>query len=51
MKFILAIIKRRSKKAFRIVFLIFLILTTDLVSITGYYGGRLVYEYGVGVEE
>ncbi len=48
---ILAIIKRKSKKAFRIVFLIFLILTTSLVSITGYYGGRLVYEYGVGVEE
>lgn len=48
---ILPLIKRKSKKAFRIIFFIFLILMASLVSITGYYGGKLVYEYGVGVEE
>ncbi len=48
---ILPLVRRKSKRAFRIIFFIFLILTTSLVSITGYYGGRLVYEYGVGVEE
>lgn len=49
---ILFLVKRRkSKKVFRIIFFIFLLLTAVLVSITGYYGGRLVYEYGVGVEE
>lgn len=48
---ILPLVKRKSKKVFRVVFFIFLILTASLVSITGYYGGRLVYEYGVGVEE
>ncbi len=48
---ILPLVKRKSKKAFRVIFFIFLVLFTCLVSITGYYGGRLVYEYGVGVEE
>ncbi len=44
-------IKRRSLKLFRILFFIFLIVMASLVSLTGYYGGRLVYEYGVGVEK
>lgn len=48
---ILPLVKRKSKKAFRIIFFIFLILIASLISITGYYGGKLVYEYGVGVEE
>lgn len=48
---ILPFVKRRSRKVFRIMFFIFLILTAVLVSITGYYGGKLVYEYGVGVAE
>ena len=43
-------IKKRAKKFFRIAFFIALLLTATLVAITGYYGGRLVYEYGVGVE-
>ena len=43
--------QRKSKKVFKIIFFTFLILTAVLVSLTGYYGGRLVYEYGVGVEE
>lgn len=49
--FVLPVIKRKSKKAFRIIFFIFLVLVATLISITGYYGGKLVYEYGVGVEE
>lgn len=49
---ILFLVKRRkSKKVFRIIFFIFLFLTAVFVSLTGYYGGRLVYEYGVGVQE
>jgi uncharacterized membrane protein len=48
---ILPLVRRKSKRAFRIIFFIFLILTMSLVSITGYYGGKLVYEYGVGVHE
>ena len=48
---ILPLVKRKSKKAFRIIFFISLILVASLVSLTGYYGGKLVYEYGVGVEE
>lgn len=48
---ILPLVRRKSKKAFRIIFFIFLILTTTLVSITGYYGGKLVYEYRVGIQE
>ena len=48
---ILPLVRQKSKRAFRIIFFIFLILTTSLVSITGYYGGKLVYEYGVGVQE
>lgn len=43
--------KRLSKKLFKIFFFVSLILIAVLVSISGYYGGRLVYEYGVGVEE
>lgn len=48
---ILILIKKKALKSFRILFFIFLIIMASLVSITGYYGGRLVYEYGVGVEE
>ena len=44
-------IKKKSLKLFKVLFFIFLIILASLVSLTGYYGGRLVYEYGVGVEE
>lgn len=42
---------RKNAKVFRSVFLIFALLIVTFVSITGYNGGRMVYEYGVGVEE
>lgn len=43
--------KRLPRKLFGHLFFISLILVVVLISISGYYGGRLVYEYGVGVEE
>lgn len=43
--------KKKSLRIFRILFLISLMTIALLVSVTGHYGGRLVYEYGVGVEE
>lgn len=48
---VLALIKKKTKSVFRILFIIFLIIVVTLVSFTGYYGGRLVYEYGIGVQE
>lgn len=43
--------KKYSKKLFRASFFILLILTAILVSMCGYFGGRLVYEYGIGIAE
>ncbi|MCB9757454.1 MAG: hypothetical protein H6753_03405 [Candidatus Omnitrophica bacterium] len=37
-------------KYFRFVFLIILLAVVGLVSFTAHHGGRMVYEYGVGVE-
>ncbi len=44
-------IKKEAAKYFRITFLIFLIATAVLVSLGADKGGRMVFEYGVGVEE
>lgn len=43
--------KQEFGKYFRAVFLAFLIGIAGLVSLTGHNGGRMVYEYGVGIEE
>ncbi|MBI1976432.1 MAG: DUF2231 domain-containing protein [Candidatus Omnitrophica bacterium] len=43
-------LKKRSNRWFRFLFLLILIWGVSLVSIGAYYGGRLVYEYGIGVE-
>ncbi len=43
-------LRKRSDRWFRLLFLMTLVWVTSLVSIGAYYGGRLVYEYGVGVE-
>jgi len=48
---LLWLIKKEAAKYFRIIFLMFLITTTVLVSIGADKGGRMVYEYGVGVEQ
>ena len=42
---------KRFTRYFRLVFIVFLILIVGFVVVTAYNGGRLVYEYGVGVEE
>jgi uncharacterized membrane protein len=48
---ILWFVKKELSRHFRIVFLIFLIAVVSFVSLTGHNGGRMVYEYGVGMEE
>ena len=42
---------RRSIKLYRTIFLIFTLLIALFVTMAGYNGGRMVYEYGVGVEQ
>jgi len=42
---------RQSQKLFRTVFLAILIFVVTEISIAAYNGGRMVYEYGVGVEK
>ena len=48
---VLAFFRTQGTKAYRIAFLIFLLMVTSSVSITAYNGGRMVYEYGIGVEK
>ena len=48
---ILWLAKKKKEKVFRIVFVIFLLMFAAFVSVTGYNGGRMVYEYGVGTEQ
>lgn len=43
-------VSREAKKWFQVIFLMFLIVTSVLVSFAADKGGRMVYEYGVGVE-
>jgi uncharacterized membrane protein len=42
---------RKKEKILRIVFLVFTLGIVTFVTIAGHNGGRMVYEYGVGVEE
>ena len=48
---VLWLIKKEAKKYFRIIFLMFMISTAILVSVGADKGGRMVFEYGVGVEK
>ena len=48
---LLWIVKRKSPKAFNTLFVICLVVVVGFVVVTAYHGGRMVYEYGVGVEE
>ena len=48
---ILWLAKKKSEKILRIVFIVFLLMLVGFVSITGHNGGRMVYEYGVGVDQ
>lgn len=42
--------RRISEKYFRILFAVMLLLTAGLVTYVGHLGGKMVYEYAVGVE-
>lgn len=44
-------IHKRHERHFRRWFMVFLALSALLVVLAAYNGGRLVYEYGIGVEE
>ena len=48
---ILWLIKKKWEKALRVIFIIFLLMLSAFVSIAGHNGGRMVYEYGVGMEQ
>jgi len=48
---VLWFVKKRAPHLLRIIFLVFLVLVVSAVSIAAYNGGRLVYDYGIGVEE
>ena len=48
---ILWLAKKRGEKVLRIVFIVFLLMLATFVSFTGYNGGRMVYEYGVGTKQ
>ena len=48
---ILGLVKRKVPSRFRLIFVLFALLMVTIISITAYNGGRLVYEYGAGVEE
>ncbi len=48
---ILWMVHKKNPKMLRLVFLIFLLSIVTLVAITGHNGGRMVYEYGVGMEQ
>jgi len=41
----------RGKRMFPILFLIFLMIVSGLLGLAAYQGGRMVYEYGVGVSQ
>ena len=42
---------KKNPAYFRIVFIVVLLLAVGFVSLTGFNGGRLVYEYGVGIAD
>lgn len=47
---LLGAVHRYCSKYFRAVFVVLLVLTAGLVTLTAYNGGRLVYEYAIGVK-
>jgi uncharacterized membrane protein len=48
---VLWIIHRKAQKLFQIIFFLTLLFIVCCVSLAAYNGGRLVYEYGIGIEE
>ena len=48
---ILWIVNKQNPKILRALFLVFLLVIATFVTVTGHNGGRMVYEYGVGVDQ
>ncbi|MCB9772643.1 MAG: hypothetical protein H6754_08870 [Candidatus Omnitrophica bacterium] len=48
---ILWVLRSKNIKIFQIVFLIVLIIVSSLLGLAAHQGGRMVYEYGVGVSQ
>lgn len=48
---ILWLVNRQSPKVMKVIFMLLLLVIATFVTITGHNGGRMVYEYSVGVEE
>ena len=44
-------VRLRNAKAFQRLFLAVLMLVSSLITLTAYEGGRMVYDYGVGVSQ
>ena len=44
-------IQKKTPQAFRITFLLCLILIVGFITVTAYNGGRMVFEYGIGIEK
>ena len=47
---VLGLSKKYFPKYFRQIFTVLILIVTVLSLVTGYYGGRMVYEYAVGVQ-
>ena len=45
------LVHKKSPGGFRKVFILFALVVAVTVSTTAYYGGRMVYYYGIGIEE
>jgi uncharacterized membrane protein len=48
---VLWFLERLPFKFFRVIFTCFLLILALLVTATGYFGGKMVYEYGAGVSQ
>lgn len=48
---VLWVMRSKSMKMFQVVFLIVLIIVSSLLGLAAHQGGRMVYEYGVGVSQ
>jgi uncharacterized membrane protein len=48
---VLWIMRSKSNKVFQIAFLISLVIISSLLGLAAHQGGRMVYEYGVGVSQ
>ena len=48
---VLWFVQKKNPQLFRKVFIIFTLFIAMTVSTAAYYGGRMVYDYGVGIDE